>query len=258
LIIGYLIKLKFIISKVGALKTFVVAEIGSNWEGNLQKAEKLIKKCSDAGADAVKFQMWRATDLYSSTHPSWNFIKKSEITFNIATKLKKIADDKYIEFFCSAFYPEAVDFLEKLNVKRYKVASRTCLFKDPYSIETIERKAATKKPIIISMGMGGNKKKIEKLFSNNTVTFCYCISEYPLAYEKINWNEAIKFNGFSDHTLGITAPIVFTVLKKFYGAKKIIIEKHVKLEESKGPDASTSITVDQLSELISHIRIIEK
>jgi len=240
------------------LKTFVVSEIGSNWEGSLQKAEKLIKKCNEAGADAVKFQMWRATDLYSDKHPSWNFIKKSEITFNIATKLKKIADNESIEFFCSAFYPEAVDFLEKLSVKRYKVASRTCLFKDPHSRETIERKAKTKKPIIISMGMGGNKKKIEKLFSNNRITFCYCISEYPLRYEKINWNEALKYDGFSDHTLGITAPIVFTTLKKFQGAKKILIEKHVKLEESKGPDAPTSITINQLSELVSHIRLIEK
>jgi len=258
LIIGYLIKLKFITSKLCALKTFVVAEIGSNWEGSLTKAEKLIKKCKEAGANAVKFQMWRATDLYSDTHPSWNFIKKSEITFDIATKLKKIADNESVEFFCSVFYPEAVDFLEKLNVKRYKVASRTCLFKDPYSKETVERKAKTRKPIIISMGMGGNRSQLEKIFSNNKLTFCYCISEYPSAYEKINWNEALQHNGFSDHTLGITASIVFTVLKKFHNTKEILIEKHVKLKNSKGPDAPTSITINQLSELISHIRLIEK
>jgi len=240
------------------LKTFVVAEIGSNWEGSLTKAEKLIKKCKDANVNAVKFQMWRATDLYSNKHPNWNFIKKSEVTFNIATKLKKIADNESIEFFCSAFYPEAVDFLETIGVKRYKVASRTCLFKDPYSQETLTSKANTKKPIIISMGMGGNKKRIQNLFSNNKVTFCYCISEYPLSYEKINWDIALKYDGFSDHTLGITAPIVYTVLKRFQGAKEIIIEKHVKLKESKGPDAPASITTEQLSELISHIRLIEK
>lgn len=240
------------------MKTFVVTEIGSNWEGSLKKAEKLIRKCKDAGADAVKFQMWRATDLYSDTHPSWNFIKKSEITFNIATKLKKIADNESIEFFCSAFYPEAVDFLEKLGVKRYKVASRTCLFKDPQSIETLENKAKTGKPIIISMGMGGNRDQIQKIFSNNKVIFCYCISQYPLPYEKINWNLALKFDGFSDHTLGITAPLVFAVLKRVQGVKEIIIEKHVKLKESKGPDAPVSITTEQLSDLILHIRLIEK
>ena len=132
------------------------------------------------------------------------------------------------------------------------------MFKDPHSTETLENKAKTKKPIIISMGMGGNKNQIRKIFSNNKVTFCYCISEYPLAYDKINWNKALQYNGFSDHTLGITAPIVFTVLKKFQNVKEIFIEKHVKLKNSQGPDAPTSITVDQLSELISHIRLIEK
>lgn len=240
------------------MKTVVVAEIGSNWEGSLTKAEKLIKKCKDAGADAVKFQMWRAVDLYSKKHPNWNFIKKSEITFYIATKLKKFADKESIEFFCSAFYPEAIAFLETLGVKRYKVASRTCLFKDPYSEETLIAKAKTKKPTIISMGMGGDKKRIQSIFSKNKVTFCYCISEYPLSYEKINWNDTLKYDGFSDHTLGITAPIVYAVLKRSQGIKKIFIEKHVKLKGSRGPDASTSITTEQLTELVSHIRLIEK
>jgi len=240
------------------LKTVVVAEIGSNWEGSLQKAKKLIKKCKNAGADAVKFQMWRASDLYSQKHPNWDFIKKSELTFNMTSKLKKIADNESIEFFCSVFYPEAVDFLESLGIRRYKVASRTCLFKDPYSQETLEKKAKTKKPIIISMGMGGNKNQIQKILSNNKVTFCYCISEYPLPYEKIKWKIALTYDGFSDHTLGITAPIIFTVLKRKQGTKEIIIEKHVKLKESRGPDAPVSITTEQLSELVSHIRLIEK
>ncbi len=113
------------------LKSFIVAEIASNWEGSFSKAVKLIQESKNAGADAVKFQMWRAKDLYTENHPNWNFIKKSEITYDKAQKLKKIADDVGIEFFCSAFYPEAIDLLEKLKVKRYKIASRTCLFKDP-------------------------------------------------------------------------------------------------------------------------------
>ena len=239
------------------MKTSIVAEIGSNWEGSLEKAEKLIKECKNAGADAVKFQMWRATDLYSPNHPAWNFIKKSEITFEIAKKLKKICDKQKIEFFCSAFYPEAIDFLEILHVKRYKVASRTCLFKDPFAKETLLRKAKTKKPIIVSMGMGGNKQQIKKIFSKNNLLFCYCISDYPLNFKKINWDTAIKFDGFSDHTLGITAPIVFASLKKYKNAKNIMIEKHVKLKNSKGPDAPTSIDTEQLSILVDSIRLIE-
>lgn len=241
------------------MKTFVVAEIGSNWEGDLKKAEKIISECKVSGADAVKFQMWRAHDLYTKNHPLWSFIKKSEINFEKASRLKKLADNTGIEFFCSAFYPEAVDHLEKLNVKRYKVASRTCLLKDPYSKETLESKAATKKPLIVSMGMGGDKNYIKKTFSKNKeLTFCYCISEYPLEFKKINWKNAIKYDGFSDHTMGIIAPIIFAILKKQSGSKKIVIEKHVKLKNSKGPDASTSITTDHLRELVSHLRIIEK
>ena len=240
------------------LKTTIIAEIGSNWEGSLVTAKKIIQNCKNAGADVVKFQMWRAKDLYSEKHPNWKIIKKSELTFEKAKKIKKISDEIGIEFMCSVFYPEAVEFLETLNVKQYKIASRTCLLKDPYSLETLKNKARTKKPIIISMGMGGDKNKIKKIFLKNKIIFCYCISDYPLKFEKINWEKAITFDGFSDHTMGITAPILFTMLKKQKKSNHIIIEKHVKLQNSKGPDASTSIDIKQLSDLISHIRILEK
>jgi|TARA_Y100000310_G_scaffold170135_1_gene170294 sialic acid synthase SpsE len=240
------------------LKSFIVAEIASNWEGNFSKAQKLIQESKNAGANAVKFQMWRANDLYNNKHPNWKFIKKSEITFEKAKKLKQIADKTGIEFFCSAFYPEAINFLEKLKVKRYKIASRTCLLKDPHSLETLQEKSLTKKPVIISMGMGGNKNKIKKIFSKNKITFCYCVSEYPTAMNKIKWNEAKKFDGFSDHTLGIIAPIIFTILKKQREAKNIIIEKHVKLKNSRGPDASSSIDTSEFTQMISAIRKIEK
>ena len=240
------------------LKSFIVAEIASNWEGNLSKAKKLIQESKNAGANAVKFQMWRANDLYSKKHPQWKIIKKSELTFKKAEKLKKYADDQNIEFFCSVFYPEAVDYLESLGVKKYKIASRTCLLNDKHSLETLESVARTRKPVIISMGMGGNKKQIMKIFSKNKITFCYCISEYPAPFKKINWKEAIKYDGFSDHSIGIVAPFLFGMLKRERYAKRIIIEKHVKLKNSKGPDASTSITTEELKQLSSNIRMIEK
>ena len=145
-----------------------------------------------------------------------------------------------------------------LKVNRYKIASRTCLLKDPFSKETLQEKSRTKKPVIISMGMGGDRKKIKKIFNKNKTTFCYCISEYPTKLEKINWNDAVKYDGFSDHTLGITAPLIFAMLKKQQKTKNIVIEKHVKLINSKGPDASSSITTQQLSELVTGIRQIEK
>ena len=235
-----------------------MAEIASNWEGSFVKAAKLIQESRNSGANAVKFQMWRAHDLYNDNHPNWKFIKKSEITFEKAKKLKKIADKIGIEFFCSAFYPEAIDVLEKLKVKRYKIASRTCLLKDPYSLETLQEKSHTKKPVIISMGMGGERKKIENIFSKNKKIFCYCISEYPTKITKIDWKKAIKYDGFSDHTLGITAPLIFTMLKKQNNAKNILIEKHIKLSNSKGPDAGSSIDTEELASLVSAVRKIEK
>ena len=240
------------------MKVFVVAEIGSNWEGDVKKAKKIIRECKNAGTNAVKFQMWRANDLYSQKHPQWNMIRKSELTFKKAEKIKKYADSIGIEFFCSPFYPEGVDYLESLGVKKYKIASRTCLLTDKNSLETLEKVARTQKPVIISMGMGGNKKQIMKIFSKSKKTFCYCISEYPAPFEKINWKKAIKYDGFSDHSLGIDAPFLFTLLKKQTHAKQISIEKHVKLKNSKGPDASTSITTELLKELISNIRSIER
>ena len=240
------------------MKSYIIAEIASNWEGDIRIAKKIIRKCKLADANAVKFQMWRARDLYSEKHPLWKFIKKSELTFDKAEKIKKFCDENKIEFFCSAFYPEAVDFLGKIKVKKFKIASRTCLLKDPFSLETLQKKSKTKKPLIISMGMGGDKSKIKSILKSNEKTFCYCISKYPTKFSDIDWNEAIKYDGFSDHTIGITAPIVFATLKRKQNSKKIIIEKHIKLAESKGPDASSSIDTDELSQMVSSIRNIEK
>ena len=240
------------------MNVLIIAEIGSNWEGSISKAKKIIKECKKAGADAVKFQMWRANDLYDSSHPNWKQIQKSEITFEKAKTLKKFADQQKIEFFCSAFYPEAINMLERLNVKKYKIASRTCLLKDPFSLETLISKAKTKKPMIVSMGMGGSKQKIKNIFKNNTTTFCYCVSKYPTKFNEIEWKKAIKYDGFSDHTIGISAPILFATLKKIKGSKNIIIEKHVKLLNSNGPDASSSLDTIKFSEMISTIRLISK
>ena len=241
-----------------SMKSLVVAEIGSNWEGSYTKAKKIIQECKKADANAVKFQMWKADELYDKSHPNWNEIKRSELSFQMAKKLKKFSDKQKIEFFCSAFYPDAVKFLTSIGVKKFKIASRTCMLTDPNSLEVLQEKARSKKEIFISMGMGGNKKKISKIFENNKTTFCYCISDYPLNFDKINWIDAVKYDGFSDHTMDIVAPILFTLLKKQKKSRKIYIEKHVKMINSGGPDASTSISTEKLSEMVKRIRMIEK
>ena len=240
------------------MKAFITAEIGSNWEGNYVKAKKIIRECKKAGVDAVKFQMWKAEELYNKSHPNWNEIKRSELSFQMAKKLKEFSDKQKIEFFCSAFYPDGVKFLISIGVKKFKIASRTCMLTDPNSLEVLQEKARSKKEIFINMGMGGNKKKISKIFENNKTTFCYCISDYPLNFDKINWIDAVKYDGFSDHTMDIVAPILFTLLKKQKKSRKIYIEKHVKMINSGGPDASTSISTEKLSEMVKRIRMIEK
>ncbi len=239
------------------MKVFSIAEIGSNWEGDLSIGKKIIKECKNSNADAVKFQMWRAEDLYPS-HPLFKKIKKTELSFKNAEKLKNFADSIGIEFFCSVFYPEAVDFLQTLEVKKFKIASRTCTLKDPLSIETLAAVNKTRKPVLVSMGMGGNKQFIETSLSKNKTTFCYCISDYPLKIEKMNWNNVIKYSGLSDHTLGITAPILFSGLMKMRNHKQIIIEKHVKLTNSKSLDASTSLDINQFKIMNESFRSIEK
>ena len=70
------------------MKVLIVAEIGSNWEGSYTRAKKIIQECKKAGANAVKFQMWKAEELYNKSHPNWNEIKKSELSFQMAKKLK--------------------------------------------------------------------------------------------------------------------------------------------------------------------------
>ena len=213
---------------------FFVAEIGSNWEGDVEKAKLLINECWYAGANAVKFQMWRAKDLYQGKY------KEYELTFQKAVDIKLHCDKLGIEFLCSVFYPEAVDFLETLGVKRYKLASRTMNRennKDPYVAETVLKVRKTGKPIIYSNGHLYPSPKYSKL---------YCIPEYPADPAEIDWEEALKCDGFSDHCVGIAEAVKYAKLKP-----DGIIEKHVKLKDSKGPDAFFSITTQELATLIT-------
>jgi len=211
---------------------FFVAEIGSNWIGDITRAQILAYKCHEAGADAVKFQMWRAKDLYDGKY------KEFELTFEKARIIKTSCDEIGIEFFCSVFYPEAVAFLEELGVKRYKIASRTLTMKDPYSSETVQAIIQTGKPIIFSNGFNA--------LTVFTAKQLYCIPEYPTNPDKINWKQAGICDGFSDHTLGIDTSLIYCIQNP-----DKILEKHVKLEDTNSPDSFFSITTQELAQLIT-------
>jgi sialic acid synthase SpsE len=236
----------------------IIAEIGSNWEGDIELGKTHIKKSKESGASFVKFQMWRAKDLYELSDPFWEDMKKSELTESAAKELKAYADKIGIKWFCSAFNPEAVDFLESLNVSAYKIASWTAALKHKFSFETIQKISKTNKPTFISTGFGLDKEKIESEFQKGCIEYTYCVPNYPAQDNEINWKELLKYNFFSDHTLGITIPIAYSLLKKTQmNTQNIIIEKHVKMTDSKGPDAPFSITYDELTDLVNHVNRID-
>jgi len=131
-----------------------------------------------------------------------------------------------------------------LGVKRYKTASRSI------SDETLMDKIiSTKKPIVVSLGMW-NGEEFPEIKSESKVDFLYCISKYPTKLECLHFDNVDfkdKYSGFSDHTLGIVAPIV----AMSRGAK--IIEKHFTTDKSMyGPDHSGSMTPHELNELVKY------
>ena len=234
----------------------IIAEIASNWNGSETLGKKIIKQASQSGADYVKFQMWRASDLYETTHPNWNEIKKSEMTVNTAKKFKKYSDSIGIKCIWSVFYPEAVKVLEDLDVSLYKIASRTSALMDSNSLETLKEIAKTKKPIIISMGFGGDKKLLDSIFRHNKKYYLYCVSNYPTKLSEINFKSMQKFAGFSDHTEDYLAPLIY-VTQSINSSKTRFYEKHVCVDESIGPDKLFSIDMSDFKELISNIRQVE-
>lgn len=240
------------------MKFRVIAEIGSNWEGDIDLAKNHIKEAKNSGASHVKFQMWKAEDLYDRNHPQWESIKRSELTEDFAKELKKYSDQVGIDWFCSVFNPDAVEVLEKLDVSMYKIASRTSTLNDKFSFETIQKVAETNKMTFISTGEGANKDKISKLFNKENFQFTYCVSKYPTMDSEINWDELLKYDFFSDHTLGITIPLIYSIQKKPLLNDEIFIEKHTRFQDSKGPDSSFAITYNELSDLNLHLKRIEK
>jgi len=238
-------------------KIKTIGEIGSNWNGDEKIGKKIIADTKNAGADYVKFQIWRANDLYKKSHPHWKQIKKAEFSFRTAKKFKDYADKIRIGCFWSVFYPEAVDELESLNVKLYKIASITSAFKHKHARETLEAVARTKKPVIISMGLGGDVSILKRIFRNNKKFFLYCISNYPTKINEINFNKIMKFDGFSDHTEGFLAPILFALKNKNSNSTKFL-EKHISINESRGPDKPFSMNVNDFKNLILEINKVKQ
>ena len=254
---------------------FIIAELSANHNGSLKNALETVRAAKRAGADAIKLQTYTADtitidskkeDFIINNGSIWdgkNFYELYQEAFTPwewHKKLFKVAKEEGLICFSSPFDFTAVDFLEKLNVPCYKIASFEIT-----DIPLIEYVASKGKPIILSTGIA-QKSDIELALStirnigNNEIALLKCTSSYPAPIEEANLKMIHDFEkrfnvtpGLSDHTLGFTAPIVAVSL----GAK--IIEKHLILDKKiGGPDASFSLDEKEFKEMVIHVRNAEK
>jgi len=247
---------------------YIIAEAGSNHNGDFKTAKKLIDVAVEAGADAVKFQIFKAEKLYSKKTPDFDYleekdtydlIKDIETPRNWIEDLADYCDKKGIDFLASPFDYEAIDLLEPY-VPAYKIASFEIV-----DLELIEYAAEKSKPMIISTGMA-NLSEIEdavntvKSTGNEDIILLHCNSVYPAPPDVVNlramgtMKKAFKFpTGFSDHTLDIHIPVAAVARGAF------VIEKHFTLDrEMEGPDHSFAQEPDDLKKMIQNIRDVEE
>lgn len=232
----------------------IIAEIGSVHDGKLNLALKLIRKSISSGADAVKFQMHISEEetLRNAPSPSYfnkenryDYFKRTSFNFNQWKKIKKYCESLGAEFLCSPFSEKAVDILQKLKVKKYKVPSGELT-----NLPLLKKLKSTKKHIILSTGMS-NWKEIDvavKIIGKN-FSLLQCTSEYPCSHKRVGLNILSEMKkkyrcqiGFSDHTLGFAASFAAASI----GAT--LIEKHFTLSRNMyGSDAKNSMEPDEFS-----------
>ncbi len=252
---------------------FIVAEIGNNHQGSIKLAMELIKAAKDSGATAVKFQKRFNKELYTknfydSPYDHVNSYASTygkhrdflEFTLNQYKKLMNYAKKIGIIFFATPFDFSSVDFLEKLKVPCYKIASG-----DLTNIPLQEYIAKKQKPIFLSTG-GGTFKDIERAYKNITkynkkLVILHCTASYPAEISDMNLNIITVLKkkypnniiGLSDHENGIDAASVAFML----GAR--VFEKHFTLNRSwKGTDQSFSLEPVGLTKLCRNINRIPK
>jgi len=253
----------------------VVAEVSANHNGSFKRAKEIVKTACQLGAGAVKLQTYTADTLTLNskkesfqvrTNPAWKgrtlheLYTQGYMPWEWHEKLKKIAASYNVPLFSTAYDNTAVDFLEKLGVPAYKIASFELT-----DLELLKRVAKTKKPVIISRGMSTLielRKAVKTLRENGTskIAILHCVNSYPAKAEELNLatipDIKKKFGvvtGLSSHYLGISDAIASVVL----GAS--IIEKHFTLSRSDGGlDASFSLEPKEFEELVRTVKDVEK
>jgi len=254
---------------------YIIAEISANHNQNFSEAVKIIHATKEAGANAVKIQtytpdtitlncsndcfrigkgtQWAGKTLY-------NLYGEAYTPWEWQPELKKIAEDIGLDFFSTPFDPTAVEFLNRMDVPAFKIASFEIV--DLPLIKTIAR---TKKPIIVSTGMAslaeiGEAVEAIRSEGNNQIALLKCTSAYPALPEDMNLKTIPdmieRFGvpvGISDHTLGTTIPVAAVSL----GAS--VVEKHITLSRKiPGPDCNFSLEPHEFKSMVDAIREIEK
>lgn len=239
-------------------KTFIIAEVGINHNGEVEKAKGLIHSAKEAGADAVKFQTYITEKRVPIDSPIYDILKKCELSENKTKELIEFAKKEGTIFFSTPFDEESVNLLIENNVSLMKIASF-----DIVNSKLLEVVAKTGIPTIISRGMA-NLEEINtalNYFKANDTEYAllHCISAYPVNHTDANLNVIKELKklyncpvGYSDHTLGIEVASLSVAV----GAN--IIEKHFTLDiNDEGPDHKLSADPNMFKELVENIRKIE-
>ena len=255
-------------------KVFIIAELSANHNHSIEVAKDTIYAAKEAGADAIKLQTYtpewmtidcKREDFLIKGGTLWDgknlfeLYKEAMMPLLWYKELFEYARSIELEIFSSPFSKEAVDFLEKFNPPAYKIASFEIT-----DYELIDYTASKGKPIIVSTGIAEfediqNAVDTAKKY-NIDIALLKCTSAYPTPRSEVNLKTipALKdiFNvtvGFSDHTLGISAPVAAVTM----GAR--IVEKHFILNKNiNSPDKDFSLTPKEFQEMVKAIREVEE
>jgi N,N'-diacetyllegionaminate synthase len=256
-------------------RVFVIAEAGVNHNGSLDTAKKLIDVAASAGADAVKFQTFKAKNLVcksakkaeyqiqvtDSEETQFEMIRRLELDVDAHKELMSYCESRNIMFLSTPFDLESVDLLNELGLNTFKIPSG-----DITNLPYLRKIGALNKKVILSTGMS-NIVEVENALNVlmqagtkiENITVLHANTEYPTPMEDVNLKAiqtiADTFNvdvGYSDHTLGIEVDIAAVAM----GAK--IIEKHFTLDKNmSGPDHKASLEPKELIAMVKAIRNIE-
>ena len=238
------------------LKPYFIAEIGSNFNQDLKTGYELIEKAKSCGADAVKFQLFKAKKLYPNNKKMYKIFKSIELKHVYFQKFFKYAKKLKLDVAASTFDLQSARFLNKFKVDFHKVASSELT-----NYKLIDFLSKSKLPLLLSSGMSDlqdikNAVSICEKNKNFKIVIMQCGSDYPLKLKDVNLNTLktfrLNFNyhlGFSDHTISDTAGITSV------GLGATIFEKHVTLnKKSDGPDHFFAMEPNEFKNYINKIK----